>query len=107
MNHLLDGIVRSKLIARGRRLLADRTGVRPSFDSPRRSDRFDDLTPAEVAALGPADFALLAQVRRTLADIASSLHGMCRRCCDPIDPEQLLEAPEVSWCSHCARPTDN
>lgn len=101
MDQTLHGIVRGKLITRGRQLLADRTGARPS---PRRSERFDHLTPSEAAALDSGDIALLARVRRALADMASSVSGICRKCGLTLPPEQVLESPELSWCSHCARP---
>jgi len=101
---MLHGMVRSKLIALGRQVLADRTGARPSVGSPRRSDGFDDLTPNEMAALNSADVALLARVRRTLADIASNVFGICRKCGVNLEPEQVLESPDLSWCSLCFRP---
>jgi len=93
MNRLLDGIVQSRPIARGRQLLADTAGGRPHF----HPDRFDDLTPEEVTALGPADVALLARVRRALADVASTLYGICQRCGDLLDAEEISEAPDMSW----------
>jgi len=109
-----DGIdldsIRSELLARRRALFHAIDDVEDDLESLETPDDGERNELAQEEAferlldrLARHEQALLVEIQRALAKIATGSYGRCERCGRPIEAARLEALPEARYCAGCAR----